>query len=259
MIVDTNDKDFLNKNKKEIERSLRDLNRKPAKDIITHKMLTDDERYKDIKWSHKMLAEFARLLGQINDDIKNGSYDSTVLDELFREVKTIRDRRFMVGENKMRAIIIAAATVTSLKHSIAGVSEVIDRWDIAFTESRCTKCSSMVYCKSERCDCVCHNVVRKGSTKGVKWHMNTHEHCKDLYNKMEYLMTLEPNDLCETGSELVDNIEMFNLVDGPTKKTLMRRHINADKCAKCQEFVNNKDNKWLFFTDKDTSLNKKNE
>ena len=252
MIIDSNNKDQLNANKKELERELRNLNRKPAKDIITHKMLTDEEKYKDINWSHKLTAEFARLLGQMNDDITNGVYDIDVLDQMFREIKTLRDRRFMVSENKMKAIIISAATVTSLKHSIAGVSEVIDRWDIAYTESNCTKCSSMVYCKSDRCDCVCHNTVRKGSTKGIKWHMNTHEECNKLFNKMEYLMNLEPNDVCDIGNELIDNIELNGDVDGPVKKSLMRKHISADKCDLCAEFVKNTDNKWLFTSNKDT-------
>ena len=251
MNIDTNDKEELNKNKREIEKQIRDLNRKPAKDIITHKMLTDEEKYKDIKWSHKLTAEFARLLGQMNDDIGNGDYDNEILDEIFREVKTLRDRRFMVSENKMKAIIIAAATVTSLKHSIAGVSEVINRWDIAFTEQNCTKCSSMVYCKSDRCDCVCHNVVRKGSTKGVKWHMNTHTSCKELYDKMEYLINLESTDLCDLGSEIIDNIETRDAIDGATRKLLMRKHIKSDNCDKCQKFVSESNNKWLFTSLKD--------
>ena len=250
MKIDTDNKEELRTVKKELERELRRLDPKPAKDIVTHKMLTDEEKYKDIKWAHKLTAEFARYLGQINDDIKNGSYDKKVLDELFREIKTLRDRRFMTSEAKMRAIIIAAATVTSLKHAVDGVNVVVPRWELASSEQKCTKCFGLSDCKSTRCTCVCHDIIKKGTTKGIKWHMDTHEHCRNLYDKLEIIANHQPKDVCDIGSDIIDNYELNDFMEPKVRLALMRRHLSTDKCTKCTEFVNNSENKWLFTSNK---------
>jgi hypothetical protein len=254
--VEDLDDNLLAENQDQILQRIRELNPQPKKDHVGKSAIEDPAKFCETKWSHYAIEEMAKIVSQLNDSVINGEYctecraeesiiknplahkdcKKATLEDIQKELISIRDNRHMTSEQKMKAVIIASETFSSLKYAIKGTNYIVSRWDVYDNEKDCKECRGLVQCRKESCNHHCHLFQKEGTTKGAKFAINTDESLKDLKSKLIEMNNYQPKDLCVLLKQIFENENVK--LDSSKAIKLFDSHINLTNCEVCQTFLN---------------------
>lgn len=228
----------------EISRRIKKLSsRGPAQDIRIKKSV---EGLKN----HEFLTESANILYQIilniekdmqveidNKDEEKLNRLKEIDKEIAKRLNTIADRRFSTNIQKYEAIILATGTYDSLNNATKYETEILPRWEVYDRERKCRKCmDDLTQCRTEKCNCACHETVKHLTTKGLKW---AKDHNPDLKKLDEGIKRFSEwnDDICSIGKVILQNAHTGDYMNPTMRKKLIYSHIQKDKCEDCEFFL----------------------
>ena len=237
------DKDLIDK-RHEIIKRIKDLQpRGPAQDYKT-KTIKDIEE--DVS-GFPLKDEWLQIYNNMYDDWKSERIPQDVFLEIKKRWKTIADKRFATDEAKYEAILLACSTYDSLNNSTKYETEIIGRWEQFDREQKCLKCNdNLNQCRAEKCNCACHEAVKRLTTKGLKWAKEHNPHLKKLDEQIQRLSEWE-DDICSFGKVLLRNPHVEDYMGKKDVRTILSNHIIKDKCEQCEFFLEDHPD---FFEDK---------
>ena len=219
----------------------------------------------NIKNRRKPMVEKPKLLGnkdEVLESIKGFSYPcllaqriAKLLEKFLEEheehhdielekkydniLKSAIDARHIASEKEMEAVVLAIEYGASIKNVADGQQYVLSFHEIYNNWIRCEECSKdpKRCIKQPHCRCICHAVMKKGTTKGVKFAINSNKHLKEFRERLQAQKNNPTADLCEDGK-----IILFNgRFEGGLKKSDLKRaivdHIEFTDCLLCPDFL----------------------
>jgi len=203
----------------------------PSKDIKVKETTNSIENY---TWNCHVAQELARLA--IKMEKEHTTHDEKYCKDSAKAIKMARDLRFATTYSRYQALVIASEHTRSLANVSEGEWNVITRWEVEDNERKCGECLSKDHCASTQCNHVCHEIVKKLTTKGVKWAIRTNDKLNELQKGMKRLTT-QSDDLCDMMKAVFKNPHTTNKLNEGDKKNLMARHLKIDDCDECMLFT----------------------
>ena len=219
--------------KDEIMRKIKDMERGPAQDIKVKESREDIEKYNFKCFVAGELAKLAIKMEKEHDE----KHDPKLCTKISKHVKSARDSRFATPLMEYEALIVACNSTTSLANVVQGEYGFKTRWEIAEDEKNCRNCLDKIECAATKCKCPCHDVVKKMTTKGLKFAINTNEHLKELDERMKQIMNEDWSDLCPFAKILLKNPKIDKYMKNSSKKKNIAAHIEKDDCNQCDFFL----------------------
>jgi len=203
-----------------------------SRDIKIKEKIEDLEAY---DWSCYIAQELAKLAIKLEGKHKE-KHDPSLCAKFATRVKTTRDARFATDMQSYEAIVVACGSFKSLNNVAEGEWEFKSRWEIEEDERNCRECISKEDCAGRKCKHVCHEVVKKMTTKGLKYAIKTNEWLSDLDKQMKQIMK-NNNDLCAIAKILFENPKTDKYLNDDDKKMILANHIEKTDCFQCQDFL----------------------
>ena len=228
----------------ELQKRYKDLmNKGPAQDIKIKKSVEGIR-------NHEFKTEIANMLSEIilniekdfakaedDNDTKKINELKEIDKQIAKRLKSVADRRFASDEMKYEAILLACSTYDSLNNATKYETEILPRWEVFDRESKCRKCyGDLAGCRAEKCNCACHETVKRLTTKGLKW---AKEHNPDLKKLDESIKKWADwsDDICSIGKVILRNPHTGDYMSPSERKKLLYSHIDKDKCEECEFFL----------------------
>ena len=182
----------------------------------------------------ELFESFAKRLREDHDK----HHDRNLEKKSYRTIKSALDSRHVASEKEMESIILASEYTTSLKNVADGQSYVISRWDLESNESNCSQCGGdRRKCVKIQCPCICHVLLKKGTTKGIKFSINANEWLKQLKHDLRSMMDASFGNLCVIGSAIVNNPRTGKYLNNSDKLRALTDHISFHKCDLCLNYL----------------------
>ena len=175
-------------------------------------------------------------------------HDPKLCTKISKHVKSARDSRFATAMQEYEALIVACNSTTSLAHVVEGEYGFKQRWEIEEDEKNCRNCLDKLECAATKCKCPCHDVVKKMTTKGLKFAINSNKYLKELDEQMKQIMDEDWSDICPFAKILLKNPKINKYMTNSSKKKILASHIEKDNCNQCESFL--EDNPNFFDTGK---------
>lgn len=220
--------------KDEMLRRIRDMDRHPSKDIKIKETKDSLEQYEN--WDCYIAGELAKLALKMEKE-HTEKHDKSLCAKVSKSIRTARDGRFATPLDHYEAMIVAANAVTSLANVVEGEWGFKTRWEIEEDEKNCRECLDPIECKATKCNHVCHHVIKKMTTKGLKFAINTDKQLKELDEHMKDLMENTWQDLCPLAKILLRNKKLDKVINIKDKQRILATHINKDECIQCEVFL----------------------
>ena len=225
--------------KDDLLRRIKNMDRGPAQDIKVKETKEDIERY---NFECFVAGELAKLAIKMEKDHKE-KHDPELCSKISKHVKSARDSRFATPMMEYEALIVA-----SLANVVQGEFGFKTRWEIEEDEHNCRECRDKIECAATKCKCPCHAVVKKMTTKGLKFAINSNKYLKELDERMKKIMNEDWSDICPFGKILLKNPKINRYMKNNSKKKIIASHIEKDDCVQCESFL--EDNPNFFDTGK---------
>lgn len=227
---------------------------KRIKQIQHHGPSTEPKFKKSIEGikKHEFNMEFSNILADIilnlereyEEKFENKEKDPEAFEdlkradkELTRRGRTISDKRNATSEAKYEAILLAASTFDSLNNATKYETEILTRWELFDREKTCRKCfNDLTDCRLSKCNCACHEPVKRLTTKGLKWAKEHNPHLQKLDKHIERISEWS-DDICAFGKILLRNPHVDDYMDSKKKREILANHIEKDKCEQCEFFL----------------------
>lgn len=219
--------------KDDLLRRIKDMDRGPAQDIKVKETKEDIERY---NFECFMAGELAKLAIKMEKEHKE-KHDPKLCTKVSKHIKSARDSRFATTQMEYEALIVACNSTTSLAHVVEGEYGFKQRWEIEEDEHNCRDCRDKIECAATKCNCTCHDVVKKMTTKGLKFAINTNKTLKELDDRMKQIMNEDWSNLCPFATILLKNPKINKYMKGNSKKKIISSHIEKDDCNQCEFFL----------------------
>lgn len=217
--------------KEDLKDRIRKLEAGPAKDI---KVKINKGEFETYNWKSPLALEIAKLATKMEIEFIEGKHDVKLIEKVAKHIRTARDGRYATTLQAYEAMIVAANSTKSLKNVCEGEWEFKGRWDIHDDEKNCRECRfNIEQCRAGKCKCICHDVVKELTTKGLKYAIKTDEYLTDLKNKMKSVANNDYDGLCEFGKILIYNPEQSKRLSKLDKKNILLAHIKKDVCEQC--------------------------
>jgi len=182
----------------------------------------------------ELFESFAKRLSEDHDK----HHDKTLEKKSYRTIKSALDSRHVASEKEMESIILASEYVTSLKNVADGQNHVISRWDLESNESNCDECGNdRRKCVKTQCPCICHVILKKGTTKGIKFSINTNEWLRDFKQDLRSMIDASFGSLCLIGSAIINNPRTSKYLNKSDKIRALSDHIRFHKCELCETYL----------------------
>jgi len=206
----------------------------PSKDIKIKETVGSISSY---TWKCPTAQELARLSIKMEKEHEK-EHDENYCLKSSKAIRMARDGRYATTMSRYQAIIIGAEHTKSLANVAEGEFTWLQRWQVETNERKCTECLSHSDCASRKCNHVCHEIIKKLTTKGVKWAVNTNEELKVLQKRMRRLEN-QSDDMCDLMKVVFNNPYTGKKLNQADKKTLMARHVDikGDDCDQCLMFI----------------------
>jgi len=230
--------------KDDLIRRIKNMERGPAQDIKIKETKEDIEKY---NFECFIAGELAKLAVKMEKDHKH-KHDPKLCTKISKHVKSARDSRYATAMQEYEALIVACNSTTSLAHVVEGEYGFKTRWEIEEDEHNCRNCLDKIECAATKCKCPCHDVVKKMTTKGLKFAINSNKYLKELDERMKQIMNEDWSDICPFGKILLKNPKINKYMTNASKKKILASHIEKDNCNQCESFM--EDNPNFFDTGK---------
>lgn len=219
--------------KDQLKDRIRSIESGGAKDIKIKANKTDIEQY---DWQSPLAYELAKLA--IKMEAEYPRQDPKYIKEISKHVRLARDGRFATPLQNYEAIIVASNATTSLKDVVEGEWTFKSRWEIEDDEHHCRECKSrLLECATKKCRCVCHQVIKPMTTKGLKYAINTDEKLKKLNDYMAAIMKNDYMGACGFGKMLLRNPEQKRRLAKSDIKKILALHVTKDDCQQCEQYL----------------------
>ena len=162
--------------KDDLIRRIKDMERGPSQDIKIKETKEDIDKY---NFECFIAGELAKLAVKMEKDHKH-KHDPKLCTKISKHVKSARDSRYATAMQEYEALIVACNSTTSLAHVVEGEYGFKTRWEIEEDEHNCRNCLDKIECAATKCKCPCHDVVKKMTTKGLKFAINSNTIIKFL-------------------------------------------------------------------------------
>jgi len=204
-----------------------------AQDIKVKERVSDLEKY---DWDCWIAQELAKLAIKMEGEHVKKPHDDALCRKYSAHVKTARDARFATTLSNYEAIVVACSSFKSLADVAEGEWEFLTLWEVMENMRKCRECKDVNDCAAKHCNHICHKVVKKMTTKGLKYAIKTNEHLTQLQVEMDRLM-VNDRDLCAVAKILFENKKTDKFMNMDDKKDILARHIKKTDCFYCQDFL----------------------